>query len=357
MGWVQAIRWALIAALLVGGMWLAWLARPVLTPFLFAFVIAYLIAPLVECGVRLGIPRLVVILVIYLVVGGILVLAGIYLIPMLLQESLHLIRQLPNWTTAVERYWSFWLRRLHQAPIPSSVRKALTQSTHHLETNLFQIVRSLLTIVWRLVPGLISAFVAPILAFFVLKDLDRIRSRFWSVIPLEWRPAVFKLGLDVDRTLNGFIRGQLLVALAVGILSAMWTAFLGIPFAILIGALAAITDVLPYLGPVVGAIPAIILAFTISPWKVAYVVAGFIVIHQLEGTVIAPKVVGESVGLHPLIVIFALLVGGEVDGITGLLLAVPLTAVVKVVIAHLFRRLSVTGVSARLKEPANSRQP
>jgi predicted PurR-regulated permease PerM len=91
------------------------------------------------------------------------------------------------------------------------------------------------------------------------------------------------------------------------------------------------------------------LALTISPWKVVYVIIGFIVIHQLEGTVIAPKVVGESVGLHPLIVIFSLLVGGDVGGLMGLLLAVPITAVAKVAVQHVFRRLTETGLPLRLR--------
>ncbi len=336
-------------------MWLAWVTRPVLTPFLFAFVIAYLLAPLVDwCG-RRGIPRIVAILAIYLVFGGSLALAGVYVAPRLLQESLRMIHRLPVWTKAVEGYWSFWLTKLHQAPMPASLRAMLDQTTQRLATYLLGLVQSVLRLALGMVPGAISLLLAPILAVFVLKDLDRIRSRFWTLIPWTLRPAVYKLGLDIDQALNGFIRGQLMVALFVGLLSAAWTLALGIPFALLIGALAGVTDVLPYLGPIVGAIPAVILALTISPWKVAYVVIGFVIIHQLEGTVIAPKVVGDSVGLHPLIVIFALLGGAELAGVTGLLLAVPSAAVIKVGVVHAFRRLTALEPSSPTKGSRSQR--
>jgi len=337
--WIQGVRAAFIAVLVVGGMWLTWLAKPVLTPFLFAFIIAYLLAPFVDWCARRGVPRIVAIVAIYALFGVALFLVGVYLVPRLLQESLRLIHRLPVWTRALEGYWSFWLQKFHQAPIPPTIRTMLNQTTHRLETYLFGIVQSLLRAALGLVPGVLSVFVAPILAFFVLKDLERIRIRFWTLIPWTWQPSVFKLGIDIDQALNGFIRGQLLVAFLVAVLSAAWTMILGIPFALLIGALAGITDILPYVGPIVGAIPAVILALTISPWKVAYVILGFVIIHQLEGTVIAPKVVGNSVGLHPLIVIFALLAGGDLGGLTGLLLAVPMAAVVKVMVAHISRRL------------------
>ena len=325
-------------------MWLAWLARPVLTPFLFAFIIAYLLAPWMDWCVQGGIPRILAVLITYAVVGGGLFTLSVYLTPLLVQQSLWLVHRLPEWTRALAAYWSYSLTRVHQAPIPELIRRLLAQSSSHIEARLFVILKSVLKTVFGLVPGILSIVVAPVLAFFILKDLERIRRTFWGLVPIGWRPGIFKLGVDIDDALNGFLRGQLLVALVVAVLASAWTFVLNIPFALLIGALAGITDVIPYVGPIVGAIPAVILALTVSPWKALYVVCGFIVIHQLEGTVIAPKVVGDSVGLHPLVVMFVLLVGGEVYGLVGLLLAVPLTAVGKVVLVHAIERLAECGL-------------
>lgn len=336
-------RWArrlLFFALALGLGWLGWTARPVLTPFLFAIVIAYLLAPLIDFLALRGLPRSLAILLVYAVLGAAVVGLGLYLIPLMVQESVGLIRRLPDWTRALQTFWSLWLARLHEAPLPPSLRVSLNQAARGLETHLFVLLKSLLKALFGLVPGFLSVLIAPILAFFLLKDLDRIRRHVWALIPVDWRPAAYKLGLDVDRSLAGFIRGQLLVALFVGLMATLWTGVLRIPFAPLIGALAAVTDIVPYIGPVVGAIPAVILAFAVSPLKAVYVILGFVVIHQLEGSVVGPKVMGESVGLNPLVVIFSLLVGGEAAGLTGLLLAVPVAAVIKVAVVHLYRRLT-----------------
>ena len=118
-------------------------------------------------------------------------------------------------------------------------------------------------------------------------------------------------------------------------------AFLGIPLAFLIGVIAGVTDVIPYVGPIAGAIPAVMLGMERSPIIAVYAILGFVAIHQLEGAVIGPKIMGDYVGLHPLVVIFAILAGGEMGGLVGLLLAVPSAAVIKVIFGHLYRRLII----------------
>jgi predicted PurR-regulated permease PerM len=226
--------------------------------------------------------------------------------------------------------------------MPNAIRLAVIGTGLHLKSQLLHALKNLVGAVFGLVPGVLSFVVAPILAFYVLKDLPRMRDRFWDFVPVDWRASVYKLGFDLDRALNGYIRGQLMVALVVGILSTVWMIVLHIPFALLIGAVAAMTDIIPYVGPIAGAIPAVILGLLHSPWVSLYAVIGFVVIHQLEGTVISPKVVGDSVGLHPLMIIFAILAGGEIAGFTGLLLGVPTAAVGKVIVTHLYRRFVVS---------------
>ncbi len=252
-----------------------------------------------------------------------------------------MIHVVPTLTKQIQLSWNYWLKRFHQAPIPGSVRKAIDEAGIRWENKLFSLTRQLVSAVFGVLPGVLSVVVSPILAFYLLKDMDRIRERFWQVVPIRWHAPVYVLALDVDRALNGFIRGQLLVALFVGILSGLWVGFLGIPLALLIGAIAALTDVIPYVGPIAGAVPAVMLGLEQSPIKALYAVLGFVAIHQLEGTVIGPKIMGDSVGLHPLVVIFAILVGGEIGGLAGLLLAVPTAAVVKVILGHLYRHLII----------------
>lgn len=335
------LRWyrrGLLAAGTVGAVWILWRAGPVLTPFGFAVVIAYLLAPTVDRMSRAGVNRVAAILVVYAVVGLVIAALILYVVPILVQESVRVIRMVPEFAARTQASWDYWLARFHQTPIPPSIRAAINQTGTHVQSQLFSLLKGAMGTLFGLVPGLLSLVVAPVLAFYLLKDLDRVRRRFWAMVPVDWQAAVFKLGVDIDRALGGFIRGQLVVAVVVGALTAAWMQLLGIPFALLIGAVAGISDIIPYVGPIVGALPAVALGLTLSPWSAVYAVGGLVAIHQLEGTVIGPKVVGESVGLHPLVVIFAILAGGELGGLAGLLLAVPTAAVLKVIFTHLYRR-------------------
>lgn len=336
-------RWGLLILVGLFGVWILMVSQAILLPFLLAFVLSYLLAPLVELLVVHGrLSRSLAILVAYALVALVIAALIVYMVPMLVQETVRLIKDVPTLAAGVQSVWDYWLLRFHQQPMPAAIRSAITGTGHHLQQVLLRFVKGLVHAAFGLVPGLLSFVVAPVLAFYVLKDLNHIRERFWILIPVDWRGPVYKLGYDVDRALNGYIRGQLMVALVVGTLSSIWMIVLGIPFALLIGALAAVTDVIPYVGPIAGAIPAILLGLTRSPWVSLYAVLGFIVIHQLEGTVISPKVVGGSVGLHPLVVIFAILAGGAIGGFTGLLVGVPAAAVLRVVFTHLYRRLVVS---------------
>lgn len=336
-------RWGLLTCVLVASAWLFWAVRAILLPFILAMVLAYLMAPVVEViASRMRIHRVLAILVVYAILASGVALVVVYAVPVLIQQSVQLIRQVPKFAVGIQGNWDYWLTRFHQAPIPPSIRTAIQATGSHLQGDLLKWLKSLLHVLFGLVPGVLSLLIAPILAFYVLKDLARIRRRFWLLVPVEWHGAVFKLGFDIDRALNGFIRGQLIVALVVGLLSTLWMLLLGMPDAVLVGALAAITDVIPYVGPIAGAIPAVALALARSPLEAVWVVAGFILIHQLEGAVIGPKVVGDSVGLHPLVVVFAILAGGDLAGLSGVLLGVPVAAVLRVFLTHLYRRLSVT---------------
>ncbi len=334
-------RWGLLVVCLAALLWLFMVVEGILLPFVLAFVLAYLMAPLVDVMARHGLGRVVSILLVYALIALVIAGAVIYMVPVLLQESVHLIKYVPSLAQGVQTTWDYWLHRFHQQPMPPAIRRAITGTGKHLQGRLLTGLKGLLHTVFGLVPGVLSVIIAPVLAFYVLKDLDRIRARFWSLVPVNWHGSVYKLGFDVDRALNGYIRGQLMVALVVGLLSTLWMFILGIPFALLIGAVAAVTDVIPYVGPIAGAVPAVLLGLTRSPWTSLYAAIGFVVIHQLEGTVISPKVVGESVGLHPLVVIFAIFAGGEVAGFAGLLIGVPVAAVIKVVVTHLYRRFTV----------------
>ena len=190
------------------------------------------------------------------------------------------------------------------------------------------------------VVGILALFVVvPIVALYMLLDKQEIHRNVMSVFPPEKRPIVLKILRDVNAVVGGFIRGPLLVAIIVGILITIMLTALHVRYAFLIGAIAGLLEIIPYLGAIAGAAPAVIIALvTNSPLNAALVVLGFIAINQIEGHVISPLVVGESVGLSPLIIVLALLTGGELFGLAGLLLAVPIAGIIKVLLVNLLPR-------------------
>jgi predicted PurR-regulated permease PerM len=181
--------------------------------------------------------------------------------------------------------------------------------------------------------------ISPILAFYLLHDWFKIKEELLTLLPTKYRRETIAIFKDVDKVLSGVIRGQLTVALIVGVLVTIGLYFLHVKYFLLIAILASMLDVIPYFGAFIGATPAVTLALLHSPLLAFKVAILFFAIHQLEGTVIHPRILGENVGLHPLSVIFFVFVGGELGGFIGMLLGVPLAAIGKVFIRHLFNAL------------------
>ncbi len=179
--------------------------------------------------------------------------------------------------------------------------------------------------------SIVTAFVIiPILTFYILMDLERLHAGLMRIIPTRHHGTTNLVLENIDGVLGGFIRGQIIVGAIVAVLITIMLVLLRIKYAFLIGLFAGIVDVIPYLGAVAGAIPAIIIAvLTHGLGWALLVMAGFVAVYQLEGHIIAPTVVGQRVGLTPLMVIVAILVGAELGGILGMFIAVPLAGIIK----------------------------
>jgi predicted PurR-regulated permease PerM len=180
---------------------------------------------------------------------------------------------------------------------------------------------------------------APILAFYMLKDIERIKKSFWSLIPKSNRKEVKNLFKKIDEVLMGYLKGQLLVSFVVGVLSILGLYILKVRFFLIIGLFAGVMNLIPYLGAIFGAIPAIFIVSFKSLKAILAVLILFTIIQQLEGSLISPRIVGDKVGLHPIVIIFSLLAGGELLGIIGMILAVPIAGIIKVIIEHFIGRM------------------
>jgi predicted PurR-regulated permease PerM len=181
---------------------------------------------------------------------------------------------------------------------------------------------------------------APFLAYYLLRDAEVVSRAVLSLIPLHFRDEALGLLSRLNRVGIGFIRGQIIVSAIVGLMVTIGLAVLGIKYAVLIGVVAGIFDVVPYFGPLIGGVPAVILGLLRSPSTAVWAAVWIFVVHQIEGVFLQPRIMGEHVGLHPLAIVFAILAGGDLFGIWGMLVAVPVAAVVKVCGSYLIEKLS-----------------
>jgi len=311
--------------------------KGILPPFILAIVMVYILSPLVDLLERRGFGRTGAILSIYAVIVAILALVLARLLPALLGELTGLGEAVPGLARDLSAFLERVERGYARTELPEALRQAVDDTVSALETHVQRLTRSAVDSLLGVFSGLLLALIAPVVAFYLLRDLEHIKDAIYRALPRESKGEWWALLDDLDTVLSGFIRGQVIIAVIVGAASAIALALLGVRFAVILGVTAGIFELVPYFGPFLGAVPAVALALLESPVLALKVVVAFVLIQQVESAVLAPKIMGDRVGLHPLAVIVAVLAGGQLFGFLGIILAVPGAATVKVVAKSLWK--------------------
>lgn len=327
---VPRLRWALLAVALVGGGLLVYAVRAVLPPFILAAVLAYTLTPPVEALERRGLGRGWAILLVYACVGLFVGAVIAFVLPVFISEMEHLAAAVPEYSDRLHAAVQALEGRYRRIPLPPGLRQVLDAQVGRLEAGLLARINGAVRGVFDAFSGLLTFLLAPILAFYLLNDLPHFRRRLQSWLPPGSRPRLWAFLLDVDRVVAGFIRGQLTVAVLVGVLTAAAMGVLGVRYAVVLGLIAAVTDLIPYFGPLLGAFAGVAVAGLDSFALAVKATAAYIVVQQVENTILVPRIVGNSVGLHPLAIVFAILVGGHFWGVVGMVAAVPAAALLRV---------------------------
>jgi putative permease len=214
--------------------------------------------------------------------------------------------------------------------ITDQIISKVEKSIYAMLNRSFQLIPSLLTLA-------ISLFLIPFMTFFLLKDGRRLRKSFIQTLPNRYFEMTINLIHKIEGQLGSYIRGQMLVSLCIGILAVTALAILGVPYFLVIGTAAGLANMIPYFGPIVGAVPAIILNVIDkgSLSAALVVILAFVIIRMIDDTLVSPNILGHSLEIHPLLVIMAIFIGGEMFGIMGLLLCIPVTGIIKVTIQEL----------------------
>lgn len=331
-GWIKLF---FFTAITVAVLFFLYQVRQVLFAFLLAAALAYLLEPGVNYLQRLGLGRTWAILVLYAAGLGALLVFALCAAPDLQREIQSLAANLPEYA----RKLAAVLDSYHRIELPATLTAVLRQVEDRLEAVLMDGARQFAAGLVGFVSQLVNIVLVPVIAFYLLRDKELIVRNLEKSLPPSWWEDLAPLGTAINRILLGFVQGRLLVAGIVGLLASLGLAMVNMDFALILGLLAGIADLIPYFGPLLGAIPALLLALAEGRYMPLYVVAVLVIVQQVEANLIAPKVLGDSVGLHPLVVIFALLAGGYLWGVVGLVIAVPLAGVIRVLLAYLWEKL------------------
>jgi predicted PurR-regulated permease PerM len=338
---------------------LFYLGRGALGPFIVGLIIIYVLDPAVEWlshrRIPLGgrarrIPRAVAVLIVYALAVVLLIEGFSFLIGPLVQQIGEFGRDLPGFLAALEEQ----LRRLSDVydrlTIPDALRQAIDRALANLQSGAGGLDLGSLLPIARSIAGLFGSIfgflVIPVWAFYILKDRDGLIAAFDRALPEAWRADAWAMLGIVDHVFGRWLRGQLLLGLAVGVATFLGLLALGvlvnerfIQFAVLLAVVAGVFELLPIIGPILSMIPTILVALTISPGAVLAVVLLYLLVQQIENNVLVPKIQGDAIELHPSVVIFALVLGGAIAGLLGAIFALPVTAAARDIFRYLFRRL------------------
>lgn len=333
------LNW-LVATALVG--WLLYLLAPVLTPFFAAALLAYIGDPLADRLEKFKLPRslavVAVFLITFIVLGLLILLVG----PLIRAQVGALFTALPDIIQQVEQVWLPTI--LGWLDVQESADVGIGAFIAQYSDMVGSWSGTILTTVGRsggaLMTAVLSLFLIPILTFYILRDWDTIMAHFGALIPDSQRATVVSLAKETDEMLGAFLRGQLLVMFSLSIIYSIGLSIVGVKYAIAIGVVSGLVSFVPYLGLVFGMVLAgLTVALEPNPiWLLVGVVVVFTVAQLIEGTFLTPKLVGDRIGLHPVIVIFAVAAGGQLFGFFGILLALPAAAALSVFVRFAFNR-------------------
>ncbi|MCF7795912.1 AI-2E family transporter [Patescibacteria group bacterium] len=266
-----------------------------------------------------GFPRWLSILVVYLLILSVVSVAVGMLIPTLAKELILFSNKIPDMANGII------------SNLSPGIQSAITSSLSDLASKLSSQTTSIVSKFGGILGGLGQALIVFVISFYMSIEEKGIEKFIKSVTPKKHTEKTIQLLKKIQDKVGGWVRGELILILIIGVLSYIGLIILGVNYALLLAIIAGLTELIPYIGPWIGAIPAILIGFTQSPGKAIMVAILYIIIQQLENALIVPKVMNKSVGLHPIVIIIVIIIGMNWFGILGALIAVPVTAMIQII--------------------------
>lgn len=333
------VAWAFVglaAAVAVIG-WIAWKVAVIFPPLILAGAIVFILNPFITMLQRRGIPRLAGVALTYLGFMGVAVIIGLLMFPAVHDQQQHLSERWPSIRTKMEHWIDDRAASFKGTPFEFD-RQKVTDAFSSTDTSVRDQIDRVAEVGVKVFHILLVLVLTPIFAFYLLVDLPHLRRVADGLIPAAARPEVLVVARRMNAAVGGYFRGQLVVASIVGVLASLGLLAIGLPFWLLIGMVAGFFNMIPLIGPYIGGIPALVIALTTKePITAVWVVVIMVAVQQIDNHFISPVVMSRVVKLHPVLVMLALLLGGTLGGFLGLLVAVPTTAILKILVGHLWR--------------------
>ncbi len=323
------------AGLIIIGLWFLWFIREIVAIFVAAIMLASLIDPFADWFTRKRIPRGLAVLIVYTILISVMSLIFVLLIPVVAEQSVQMISNLSlSYTDITEPLMRF--QALSEA---NGFADSFTKSLSTIQSSISDSVGGIFTTVKGFFGSLAALLIVLVLAFYMVVEEDNMRKYFKSLAPLEYQPYIAQLMTKMQKKIGAWLRAQFILGLFVGGGVYIGLKLIGVEYALLLALIAGILEIIPYVGPIISLVPALIIAFAQSPLIGALTLILYLVIQQIENNVLVPKIMQKITGLNPIISIAALLVGVKVGGVVGAILAIPLATMAMVAVEDIFKEL------------------
>ena len=299
--------------------------------FSFALMLAYFFDPLYRYLIHKKVPKVLAIVIVFGIIIALLILTIFFLIPSVINQLNILYKEIPNF---IENYQNLILSikpQLSKFINPADVEILLKENLSELQRSVLGFSQSIIIYLSNIVSSITFGIVIiPLILFYLMRDIVVFKENLYIFVSRENKKEFKEVLEEIDHIVSGFIRGRIIVCFIVGTLIGTGLYFLNLKFALIIGIVSGVFNFIPYLGPIVGVILALIFALGNPWWTLLMIVVLFVLVNQLEAIYLNPNILGKGLGLHPLTVILSILICGQLLGILGVLVAVPLAAILKV---------------------------
>lgn len=309
-------------------------------PIILAGVAYYLLNPFVDLLVKWKIKRVYAVLLLYLIILGLITYLIVAIIPFLRDQILSFFDHLPEYITEVQTVLEKWMGSDVFMQIQQSLDFSATDIMKDISTKVSELanntVRGIGTVVGAVTEFVLAFIIAPFVLFYLLKDGKKLPEYIVRFVPTDLRGRTKKVMSEMNDQISSYIRGQIIVSLCIGILLYIGYLIIGLDYSLVLAIIAACTAIVPYLGPAIAITPALVIAIVTSPIMLLKMIVIWTIVQFVEGKFISPQIMGKTLKIHPITIIFVILTAGNLFGVLGIILAIPGYAVLKVMATHLF---------------------